>query len=39
LTLAEAESVATEALRLESATEVTNLLREHTRKLLPELEL
>src|SRR5262249_54570035 len=37
ITVEEANQVAQEALRLETARDVNNLLREHTRRILPEL--
>lgn len=39
ITLAEAEQLAREALRFETAIEVTNFLREHTRRALPDAPL
>jgi phosphotransferase system enzyme I (PtsI) len=38
-TLADAEMVARKALQLETATEVTNYLRDQTRRLLPDYEI
>jgi phosphoenolpyruvate-protein phosphotransferase (PTS system enzyme I) len=38
-TLADAETVARKALQLETATEVTNYLRDQTRRLLPDYEI
>jgi phosphotransferase system enzyme I (PtsI) len=37
VTLEEANQVAQEALRLDSARDVNNYLREHTRRILPEV--
>jgi len=36
VTVMEAEQIAREALHLETATEVTNYLRDQTRRLLPD---